>query len=110
MRQTYFRKKGHKAPCLTPNEIARVNDMLDWVKKHGDCMPFEVLCSVPRLIEFVYKPAAHAAVKITEDFVRVRFNHGSHAENTRGATPRKDQAQAAGKGKPSQMDKGKGKM
>ena len=73
-------------------------------------MLFEVLCTVLRLIEFVYKPAAHAAVKITEEVTRVRFNPGPPAANTRGATPRKDQAQVTGKGKSNQMDKGKGKM
>jgi hypothetical protein len=85
-------KKGHKAPRLTPNEIAWVNDVLDWVKKHDSSMLFEVLCTVPRLMEFVYKPAVHAAVKITEDIVRVRFNPGPPTANIRGATPRKDQA------------------
>jgi hypothetical protein len=84
--------------------------VLDWAKKHDESMLFEVLCSVPRLIEFVYKPAAHAAVKITEDLVRVRLNPGPPAANTRGASPRKGQAQATDKGKPSHMDKGKGKM
>ena len=73
-------------------------------------MLFEVLCIVPRLIEFVYKHAAHAAVKMTEEVARVRFNPGPPVANTRGATPRKDQAEAVGKGKSSQLDKGKGKM
>ena len=73
-------------------------------------MLFEVLCTVPRLMEFVYAPAAHVAVKLTEEVARVRFNPGPHAVNTRGATPRKEQAQAVGKGKSKQMDKGKGKM
>ena len=73
-------------------------------------MLFEVLCTVPRLMEFVYVPTAHVTVKLTEEVARIRFNPGPPAANTRGATPRKDQAQAVGKGKSKQMDKGKGKM
>ena len=73
-------------------------------------MLFEVLCTVPRLMEFVYVPTAHVAVKLTEEVARVRFNPGPLAANTRGATPRKDQAQAVGKGKSKQIDKGKSKM
>ena len=65
---------------------------------------------MPRLIVFIYKPSTHTAIKITEEVARVRFNPGPPATNTRGATPRKDQAQAIGKGKSNQMDKGKGKM
>ena len=95
-------KKEHHAPRLTPNEISQVNDVLDWVRKHDSTMLFEVLCTVPRLIEFVYKP--------TTEVARVRFNPGPPVANTQGATPQKDQAQAAGKGKSSQMDKGKDKM
>ena len=86
-------EKGHHAPRLTPDEISRVNDVLDWAKRHDLSMLFEVLCIVPRVIEFVYKPAAHAAVKMTEEAARVRFNPGPPVANTRGATPRKDQAQ-----------------
>ena len=75
-------------------------------------MLFVVLCTIPRLMEFVYAPTAHVVVKLTEEVARVRFHPGSPAAITRGATPRKDQAQAqvVGKGKSKQMDKGKGKM
>ena len=64
-------KKGHHAPRLMPNEVSRVNDVLDWARKHDSSMLFEVLCTVPRLMEFVYKPTAHAAVKITKEVARV---------------------------------------
>ena len=65
---------------------------------------------MPRLIVFIYKPATHTAIKITEEVARVRFNPGPPAANTRGVNPRKNQAQVAGKGKSNQLDKGKGKM
>ena len=103
-------EKGHQAPRLTLNEITRVNNVLDWAKRHDTSMIFEVLCTVPRLIEFVYAPAAYVAVKLTKEVAGVRFNPGPFATNTRGATPRKDHAQTVGKGKSKQMDKGKGKM
>ena len=64
-------KKGHQVPRLTPNEISRVNDVLDWARRHDTSMLFEVLCMVPRLMEFVYAPAAHVAVKLTEEVARV---------------------------------------
>ena len=80
-------KKGHHAPRLMPNEISQVNDVLDWARKHDSSMLFEVLCTVPRLIEFVYKLTAHAVVKIIEEVARVRFNPDPPAANTRGATP-----------------------
>ena len=70
-------------------------------------MLFEVLCTVPRLMEIVYAPAAHVAVKLTKEVARVRLNPGPIAANTRSATPRKEQAQAVSKGKSKQMDKGK---
>ena len=73
-------------------------------------MLFEVLCTIPRLIEFVYVPVAHMVVKLTEEVARVQFNSSPPTANTRGAIPRKDQAQAVGKGKSKQIDKGKGKM
>ena len=64
-------EKGHHVPHLTLDEISRVNSVLDWAKRHNSSMLFEVLCTVPRLVEFVYKPAAHAAVKMTEEAARV---------------------------------------
>ena len=103
-------EKRHHAPRQMPNEISRVNDILDWARRHDTSMLFKVLCTVLRLMEFVYVPAAHVAVKLTEEVARVRFNPGPPAANTRGVTPRKDQAQAVGKGKSKHMDKGKGKM
>ena len=103
-------KKGHHAPRLTPNEISRVNNILNWARRHDTSMLFEVLCTVPRLMEFVYLFTAHVAIKLIEEVARVQFNPGPLAANTRGATPRKDQVQAIGKGKSKQMDMGKGKM
>jgi hypothetical protein len=74
-------------------------------------MLFDPLCTILMLIAVhLYVPAAHVAVKLTEEVARVRFNPGHPAANTWGATPRKDQAQVVGKGKSKQMNKGKGKM
>jgi hypothetical protein len=61
-------------------------------------------------MEFVYAPVVHMAVRLREEFLRVPINLGPPAANTQGATPRKDQAQAANKGKSKKIDKGKGKM
>ena len=101
---------GYQAPRLTPNEIARVNNVLDWAKRYDLSLLFDVLCTIPMLMQYTYAPTTHVAVKLTEEVARVRFNPGPPTANTRGATPRKDQAQAVGKGKSKNMDKGKGKM
>ena len=77
-------EKGHQAPRLTLNEITQVNDVLDWAKRHDTSLLFEVLCTVPRLMEFIYAPAAHVAVKLTEEVARVQFNHSPPIANTRG--------------------------
>ena len=73
-------------------------------------MLFDVLCTVPRLVEFVYAPTGHVLVKLTEEVAKVRFNLGPPVANTRGATPRKDQANAVDKGKSKKVDKDKDKM
>ena len=65
-------------------------------------MLYDMLCTVPRLMEFVHALVAHVVVKQTEEVSKVRFNSSPPAANTRGATLQKDKAQAA--------DKGKGKM
>ena len=52
-------EKGHQAPRLTPSEIARVNDVLDWAQRHDSQMLYDVMCTVSRLMEFVYVLAAH---------------------------------------------------
>ena len=80
-------EKGYHAPQLTLSEIARVNDVLNWAHRHDTSMLYDVLCIVPRLMEFVYAPTRHVAVKLTEEFATVRFNPGPSATNTRGATP-----------------------
>ena len=73
-------------------------------------MLYDVLATVPRLMEFVYAPAAHVSVKLTEEVARVPINPGPPTTNTRGATPQKDEAQVVDKGKSKKVDKGKGKM
>ena len=73
-------------------------------------MLYDVLCTVPRLMEFVYAPAGHVSVKLTKEVARVRFNLGLPATNTQSATPQKDQANAVDNGKSKKVDKGKGKM
>ena len=80
-------EKGYQAPRLTLSEIARVNDVLDWAQRHDSSMLYDVLCTVPRLMEFVYAPTAHVSVKMTEEVARVLFNLGPSTTNTRGATP-----------------------
>ena len=72
-------------------------------------MLYDVLCTILRLMEFVYVPAAHVSVKLIEEVARVPINPGLPATNTRSATPRKEQAQVADKSK-LKMDKGKGKV
>ena len=69
-------------------------------------MLYDVLCMIPRLMEFVYSLAAHVSVKLTKEVARVQFNLGPPAANTQGATPRKDQAQAVDKGKSKKSGQG----
>jgi hypothetical protein len=85
-------ERGNKQPTLTKGELARVIDVLKWGRLHEVCTYYGVLVSVPRLMEFVYAPAAHVSVKLTEEVTRVPVNPSPPAANTRGATPRKDQA------------------
>ena len=92
------------------SEIAWVDNIIKWAQRHNSCMVYNVLGTVPRLMEFVYAPVAHVLVKLTEEVARVPISLGPPAANTRGATPRKDQTQVANKGKSKKVDKGKGKM
>jgi hypothetical protein len=102
-------EKGGREPRLTLDEITRVNEVLKWARKHESCLTFEVLGSIPRLMEMVYAPAGHVAVDLVKELVRVPLNPSPPAANTRGATPRKDKAPAVGD-KPKKIDKGKGKL
>jgi hypothetical protein len=102
--------KGGQEPHLTPSELARVNEVQQWAQKHESCLLFGVLGSVSRLMELVYAPAGHVAVVLRNKVLGIPTNLGPLAANTRGATPRKDQAQAIDKGKSKKVDKGKGKM
>jgi hypothetical protein len=61
-------------------------------------------------MELVYALARHVAVAFRNEYLRGPANPGPPATNTRSATPRKDQAQVADKGKSKKVDKGKGKM
>jgi hypothetical protein len=69
---------------------------------------FAVLGSVLRLMELVYVSAGHMVVELRKELLGVPVNPSPPAVNTRGVTPRKDQAQAADKGKSKKVDKGKG--
>jgi hypothetical protein len=69
-----------------------------------------MLGSVSRLMELIYTLAGYVAVVSRNEVLGIPANLGPPAVNTRGATPRKDQAQAADKGKSKKVEKGKGKM
>jgi hypothetical protein len=81
-------QRGHQV--LTPGELARVDKVLKWVQRHDTCTFYGVLAFVSRLMEFVYAPTVHMAVRLREEFLRVPINLGLPAANTRGATPCKD--------------------
>ena len=83
-------EKGHKEPNMTRSEITRVNDVLKWAQRHDLCMFYDVLATVPRLMEFVYVLAAHVVVRLREEFLGVPINPGPPIANTQGATPRKE--------------------
>jgi hypothetical protein len=59
-------------------------------------------------MEHVYVPAGHSVVELRKEFLRLPFDPSPPTANTRGATPRKDQAQVTDKGKFAKVDKGKG--
>jgi hypothetical protein len=93
---------------MTPNELARVNKVLQWTRKHKSCLTYSMLDTMPRLMEMVYVPAGHVAIVLRNEYLRVPIDPSPPTTNTRGATPRNDQAQAADKGMPKKVDKGKG--
>jgi hypothetical protein len=100
-------EKGSQVPQLTPNEQARVNEVLQWARKHELCLSFTVLGTVPRLMEMVYVSTGHVAVTLRDELLRRLANLSPPAANTRSATPRKGKAQDASKGKAVVVDKGK---
>jgi hypothetical protein len=102
-------ERGGREPRLTPKELARVEEVLKWARRHESSLTFEVLGSVPRLMELVYAPAGHVSVGLTKELVRVPLDPSPPAANTRGATPRKGKAPAADD-RPAKVDKGKGKV
>jgi hypothetical protein len=60
-------EKGGQEPCLTPNELARVNEVYQWVRKHELCLNYAILGSVPRLMELVYEPVGHVVVALRKE-------------------------------------------
>jgi hypothetical protein len=80
-------EKGGQEPHLTPNELARVNKVQQWARKHESCLLFGVFGSVPRLMELVYAPPGQVAVALRSEYLGVPANSGPPAVNTRGATP-----------------------
>jgi hypothetical protein len=74
--------KGQQEPNLTRVEMARVNDVLRWAQKHDLCMFYSVLASVSRLMEFIYVPTAHVAVRLREETLRIPVNPGPPVANT----------------------------
>jgi hypothetical protein len=83
-------ERGHQELVLTLSELAQVNKVLKWAQKHDACTFYGMLASVSRLMEFVYTPAVHMSVKLTEEVARVLVNLGPPVANTRGVTPRMD--------------------
>jgi hypothetical protein len=77
-------ERGHRAPTLTPSELARVNKVLKWTQRHELCTYYDVLASVPRLTEFVYEPTGHIAVKLWKEVIGIPANLGFLAANTWG--------------------------
>jgi hypothetical protein len=76
-------EKGSQVPQLTPNELARVNEVLQWARKHESCLSFTVLGKVPRLMEMVYAPAGHVVVTLRDELLRGPANPSPPAANTR---------------------------
>ena len=101
---------SNQEPILTIDESTRVNDVLQWAWLHDNCTFYDVLGSVPRLMEFVYVPAGYVSVKLLGEVAMILVNPSPPAANTRGATPKKGKAQAVDKGKSKAVDKGKSKV
>ena len=104
--------KAHQEPVLTNEELQLVNEVIQWFRTHEKCMYFDVLATVPRLMEFVYEIGIFGiASRPAGDSTRIPINLGHPAMNTRGATLQKDkgQAQVADNGKSKNLDEGKAK-
>jgi hypothetical protein len=80
-------EKGSREPRLTPDELIRVSEVQKWARKHESCLTFEMLGSVPRLMEMVYAPAGHVAVELVKELIRVPLDPSPPAVNTRGLPP-----------------------
>jgi hypothetical protein len=80
-------EKGFREPCLTPNELAWVDEVYKWARKHDACLTYAMLGSVLRLMEMVYASAGHVAVKMRKELIKVPFDNSPSAANARGATP-----------------------
>jgi hypothetical protein len=102
--------KGGQELHLTQSELAWDNKVQQWAQKHESCLLFGVLGSVSRLMELIYALAGYVAVAPRNEVLGIPTNLGPPAMNTRDATPRKDQAQAADEGKSKKVENGKGKM
>ena len=99
-----------KEPTLTAEEQTWVNDVTAWSRSHEKFMYSDWLASISRLSEFVYDVNVSSIPRPVAGITRQPVDQSPPATNTRGATPRKEQAQAADKGKLKKVDKGKGKM
>ena len=99
-----------KEPILTAEEQSRANDVTTWSRTHKKLMYSDWLASMSRLSEFVYDVDASSVSRPMAGTTRLLVNQSPPAANTRGTTPRKEQAQATDKGKLKKVDKGKGKM
>jgi hypothetical protein len=67
-------EKGGQEPRLTPDELARVDEVYKWARKHESCLTYAVLGLVPRLMEMVYALAGHVAVELRKELVKVPLN------------------------------------
>jgi hypothetical protein len=101
-------EQGGQEPHLTPDELAWVDEVHRWARRHESCLNYAVLGSILRLMEMVYVPTGHVAIELRKELLGVPFNLSPPAVNTRGASLRKVSAQDADKGKAKKVDKGNG--
>ena len=89
-----------KEPILTVEETKRVNDVIQWSQTHESFMFSNWLDLIPRLSEFVYDVKAFVVPRRPAGATaRLLVDSSPPTANTQGATPRKEQAQVASKGK-----------
>ena len=99
-----------KKPILIAEEQSQVNDVTMWSRTHEKLMYLDWRALILRLSEFVYDVDASSVPRPVAGTTRLLVDQSPPAVNTRGATPRKEQAQATDKGKLKKVDMGKGKM